>query len=98
MPEEIKATALVQDVILEQIADKKQKRNDIVKTYIDVLAVPYFMKETIELTKINKAIIDRWSMSGLEYILKKAWKRFKPKKKNVLINNFNDFRGCSKDW
>ena len=98
MLDDIKLTALVQDEILEQIADKKQKRNDIAKTYIGVLAVPFFMKDTIDIPKINKAIINRWSMSGLKYIKDKAWKKFELKNKNVLINNFYHFRGCSKDW
>ena len=98
MPDEIKITALVQDRILEQIADKKRTRNDIAETYVDILAIPFFLGDTIKKVQINRAIIKRWSRSGLRYILGQAWKQFELKNKNVLINSFYHFRGCSKDW
>ena len=60
-----------QDTILNEIQHKECKRKDIALTY-------YFcMKssEDIDWGVINRAIIRRWSFSGLEYIKELAHKK-----------------------
>ena len=65
-----------EEVILQEITDKNFIRDDIAITYafcIDSSEKPNF-------SKINKAIIDRWSRSALKYIKSEAWKLRKGKK------------------
>jgi len=62
-----------ESTILNEIEHKECKRKDIALTY-------YFcMKssENIDWGVINRAIIERWSFSGLEYIKNEAHKYFK---------------------
>ena len=54
---------------LDHIRREKFKRKDIAITYGFCLDNP-----DIDWNKINKAIIDRWSLNGLKYIKKEAWK------------------------
>lgn len=61
--------------ILNEISHKECKRKDIALTYYFCMV----SKEDINYTKVNKAIIDRWSFSGLEYIKKEANKWFQKK-------------------
>lgn len=61
--------------ILNEISHKECKRKDIALTYYFCM-VP---KEEIDYKKINKAIIERWSFSGLEYIKEEANKWSKKK-------------------
>jgi len=61
--------------ILNEISHKECKRNDIALTYYFCMV----SSEDINYAKINKAIIERWSFSGLEYIKKEAYKWFKKK-------------------
>ena len=55
--------------ILNEIKQKECKRKDIALTYYFCMV----SKEDIDWEKINKAIIKRWSFSGLEYIKKEAY-------------------------
>ena len=57
--------------LLHEIANKDMKRIDIAKTYY--LAIQ--SSEKTDWKKVNKAIIDRWSKSGLNYIKTQAWSR-----------------------
>ena len=56
--------------LLHEIAIKECKRNTIANTY----ALAIMSSEVTDWGKVNKAIIDRWSKSGLEHIKKRAWK------------------------
>ena len=58
-----------QRVILEEIANKKFTRNSVALTYAFCLR----QREEVDFGIVNRAILERWSRSGLEYIKKKAW-------------------------
>ena len=79
-----------ESTILNEIKHKECKRNDIALTY-------YFCMvslEDIDWGKVNRAIVERWSRSGLEYIKKEAYKWHKKKIRQreleALINNCTD--------
>ncbi len=57
------------EVMLQEISDPKCKRLDIAKTYALALRSSY----PTDFAKVNKAIIERWSLSALDYITKMAW-------------------------
>jgi len=56
-------------VLLSEIADKRFKRKDIAMTY----ALALCSSEETNWKTVNKAIVERWSMSGLRYIKNLAW-------------------------
>lgn len=58
-----------QKVILEEIGMKETTRDDIALTY----AFAIRQKREVGFGIINRAIIERWSRSALEYIKKRAW-------------------------
>jgi len=58
-------------VLLREIANRSFKRLDIARTYY--LAMKSSERDKVNWEKVNKAIIERWSMSGLEYIKTQAW-------------------------
>jgi len=60
--------------ILNEISHKEFKRKDIATTYF----ICMMSKENIDWEKVNKAIIERWSFGGLEYIKKEAYKYIIP--------------------
>lgn len=62
--------SIVQD-FLNKLKGEKITRDDIVPLYAHVI----FWKEYFDVVKINKAIMDKWSKSGLIYIKEKAWKK-----------------------
>ena len=64
-------------VILEEIADNKFKRDDIAQTY----AFCRDSREKIDWLKVNIAILNRWSLSGLNYIKSKASKLMEEKQR-----------------
>lgn len=57
--------------IFNEIEDKVYTRADVAKTY-SILLQKNTAKETF--VEINKAIIKRWSPSGLRWIKEQAWK------------------------
>ena len=57
-------------IILEMIKDKHYTRDDIALQYAECIRKQVDM----DATNINKAIIRRWSKSGLEHIKNLAWK------------------------
>jgi len=61
---------MCEKIILDEIANKVFKRNSIALTY----ALAMMSSEKVDWAKINQAIVERWSLSGLEYIKKRAWK------------------------
>lgn len=65
-------------VLLNEIADKQFKRKDIALTY----AISLKSSDETDYAKVNNAIIQRWSLSGLVYIKELAWKMIKEKQEN----------------
>ena len=60
-------------ILLKEIADPKATRDELALTYGLSLCSSEF--KTIDWAKVNRAIIERWSMSALLYIKRRAWKR-----------------------
>jgi hypothetical protein len=60
-----------QNTLLREIADPIVKRLDVAKTY--ALALRSSECERVNWKKINYAIVERWSISALEWIKKQAW-------------------------
>lgn len=59
--------------IMREIADPKMKREDIALTYAFLIR----QSEHPDWSKINRAILERWSMAGLKWIKERAWKLVK---------------------
>lgn len=59
----------VEELALQEIADKKCTRNNVALT----LAFGLRQNDTLNWSKLNKAMIERWSRSGRDYIMKRAW-------------------------
>jgi len=57
------------NVLLDEIKDKRFKQKDIAKTYALALRSSF----QTDYKKVNQAIIDRWSVSGLIRIKELAW-------------------------
>jgi hypothetical protein len=57
-------------VLLQEIANKRFKRNDIALTYYLAMR----SGERVDWATVNRAIMDRWSESALRYIKTRAWK------------------------
>lgn len=62
--------ALPEQTLLEEIANPKMTRADVVLTYRLALG----SSQLIDWRKVNEAIIARWSVSGLTWIKKRAWR------------------------
>ena len=74
-----------EDTILNEIEHKECKRKDIALTY-------YFCMvslEDIDWGKVNRAILERWSRSGLKYIKEEAYKWAEKKWKAREIGGTN---------
>jgi hypothetical protein len=56
--------------ILNEIADPRMKRDDVALTY----AFAIRQRAEMDWSKVNHAIIDRWSLSALKYIKERAWR------------------------
>jgi hypothetical protein len=61
-------------VLLEECRNPKIKRNAIAITYRLAMDTERDGMEKIDWQKVNTAIINRWSGSGLQYIKERAWK------------------------
>ena len=70
-----------QGTIMEEIADKRLTRDDVADTYAWCLRASFDPESvyTISWPTINKAILERWSNSALEYIKTKAWRIYEGK-------------------
>lgn len=64
-----------ENTLLSEIADKAFKRKDIALTYSMAMASSEGV--TLDWGKVNRAIISRWSVSGLLWIKKEAHKPFR---------------------
>jgi len=58
--------------LLAEIADSRMKRNDIATSY--AMALCSSERDSIDWSKVNHAIIDRWSIAALRYIKDRAWR------------------------
>ena len=58
-----------ESTLIREIANKKLYQKNIARTYALAMA----SNETINWLRVNKAIITRWSRSGLERVKKMAW-------------------------
>ncbi len=65
---------LIVFVLLDAIGRKQLKRKDIAQRYSIRYSIALKSNTEIDWPRINKAIIKRWSMSGLRYIKDMAWK------------------------
>lgn len=59
-------------VLLQDIGAKEATQNDIALTYSMAIRSQVERADTPDWSTINKAIVDRWSMRGLERIKKRA--------------------------
>lgn len=66
-----------ENVLLREIQDKAFKQKDIANTYALSIISEQKSDEEIDWKKVNKAIIERWSKSGLNCIKEMAWKIIK---------------------
>ncbi len=57
--------------ILDEIEMKELKKIDVAKTY--ALILKSSERNIVDWPKVNKAIINKWSRSGLEWIKEMAW-------------------------
>jgi hypothetical protein len=60
-----------QGQILREIADKRMTRDDVALTYAFALR----QQDEVDFPTVNRAIMDRWSLSALKYIKTAAWRR-----------------------
>lgn len=67
---EMTAQPVVEWNLWQTIIDRSITRDDVAVEYADVLA----FRHLVDWPGINRAIIARWSKSGLEYIKRAAWK------------------------
>lgn len=56
--------------LLTEIADKRMKRNNVATTY----ALALRSSGPTDWATVNRAIMQRWSISGLRYIKERAWR------------------------
>ena len=61
-----------EEALLQEIADPRMKQADVASTY--GLAMLSSERDQIDWSKVNAAIMARWSQSGLLRIKKAAWK------------------------
>lgn len=59
-----------QGQLLSEVADERTTRDDVVLTYAFCLR-----QGDVDWVMINRAVIERWSLSGLKYIKERAWRR-----------------------
>lgn len=61
-----------EEIILQEIADKHSTRDDVALTY--AFCRDAKESQNVNFRTINEAIVERWSISALEYIKDKAAK------------------------
>jgi hypothetical protein len=60
-----------QGTILREVADRRMTRDDVAQTYAFCIR----QSDAVDFGVVNRAIIDRWSSSALEYVKAQAWQR-----------------------
>lgn len=78
-----------EQMLLQEIEDKRCKRFDVAWTYALAIRSP-FGKE-VNWPKVNRAIIDRWSIHALRWIKNKAWSG---KDFDTRVGNLEGFELC----
>jgi hypothetical protein len=58
--------------MLAEIADKRMTRDDVAMTY--AFAIRQHPGQHEGYARVNRAIMDRWSLSALKYIKGQAWR------------------------
>ena len=58
-------------LVLAVVADRHKNRDDVVLAYRLCL---HDALEQLDWPKVNRAIVDRWSINGLDYIKRHAWR------------------------
>ena len=62
--------------LISDINDRKMTRDDVAVTYRQaIVSEQHFDCVTIDWSRVNKAIVRRWSLSALKYIKENAWKK-----------------------
>lgn len=67
------------NVLLREIEDKNFIQKDIAMTY----CLAMMSSEKVDYEKVNNAIIERWSYSGLQRVKDMAWKLMEQKKEGI---------------
>lgn len=58
-------------MLVTMIRDRENTRDDIAVAYRNALLT----HPVIDWSEVNRAILERWSVSGLRYVKEKAWAR-----------------------
>lgn len=66
-------------MLLREIAEPTVYREDVALTYALAIA----SSNDTNWARVNRAIMARWSVSGLKYIKRRAWKMIKVKAKEI---------------
>jgi hypothetical protein len=69
-----------EDEFLSFLNSKKFRQKDAAKEYSSLIFASVVLGNNIDWPKINRAIINRWSTSGLKRIKKMAWAVYQNKK------------------
>ena len=64
-----------EQVLLQEIGSKHFTRDKVALTY----AMAILSSWPTDFEPVNKAIVERWSFSALDYIINKAWKLIEEK-------------------
>lgn len=67
------------DVLLRELESRKVTQASVALTYAFCIKNDHDKYEAVDWPKINNAIIERWSASGLRRVKEMAWKRIKAK-------------------
>ena len=62
----------LEETIMQEIADRAMTQRDVAQTY--AIMIRQCGPDGADWARINRAIMDRWSASGLERIKRLAWK------------------------
>lgn len=62
----------VQGQLEREIADRRMARKDVALTYAFGIRD---CRDEVDWPKVNRLIIDRWSLNALKYIKEHAWRR-----------------------
>ena len=62
----------VEKTILQELGDRRMTRDSVATTY----AFGLRSSEEIDWARVNGAIVERWSVSALDYIKGRAWKKY----------------------
>jgi hypothetical protein len=67
-----------QGVILREIADERMTRDSVALTYAFCLRQSFDprSRDVVDFATVNRAIMERWSLSALKYIKTKAWRTY----------------------